>query len=832
MPPTIITFDEDDSDNYVDFGPADTTLVSNGTFEDRDDDAATSADDFIDLTIADYDESSTSGNQVLQDVENVQQDIRKIDDEIARLNRYKSLREHDLRSLQSRLKMMGGRGKGGSRQETDYERGNFDWSGRLLEQMRTVFKIENFRFCQRGVCNAVLDKRDVFCVMPTGGGKSLTYQLPALLQPGCTLVISPLVALITDQIYQLRERGIEAVRMTGGTHMEERGRIYSRLYALANDTLSEDEKEIKLFYVTPEMICRNNKFKGVLTKLSESHKLARIVIDEAHCVSELGHDFRKDYGNLCVLRKYYPSVPILAISATCPPRVLGDVIGVLGLRSVIDKEDPKRTLYFSSPLYRKNLHYSILPKPEGQKEAIKVMSDYILDKHPEDSGIIYCQTQKESEMVAKELQEFSNGRLRTGVYHAGRDDVHKEKLHDEWRKGNVKIVCATIAFGLGIDKADVRFVLHYTISKSVECYYQESGRAGRDGRDSHCILFYRPQDCLGLFRLTAGQKDGRDKVLAMIRFSENLILCRKLLFARYFSVASQLEVSSWTTEDVDASDPCGHCDNCTRSPESIEERDVTRDVWKLVNVANAIERPLTLKQLSNLARGNNGGVYELPKRAKARIDLNEVIGSPVGLKGIETEHLINHMMTEKYLVEKVEPNEHTVNVYLVLGPASQKLLHINGENVPKGMVRHIFRKHAKIPRLSKPRVRKDKGVSRETERDNGEELVPTHENTRRKRKRTVAEPSAGELDYIISDCETEEVEKSLVSDSTIELQDEELDDDMDVTYGFSHSMLSEPRPVKRRCHRTTNTNTSGSEYVPDSESEREREQIEIDISSD
>ncbi|KAF8330962.1 P-loop containing nucleoside triphosphate hydrolase protein, partial [Amanita rubescens] len=494
---------------------------------------------------------------------------------------------------------------------------DFEWSEEMANRMKSVFGIEKFRHCQRGVCNAVMDKRDVVCVMPTGGGKSLTYQLPALVQTGCTLVISPLLALIADQVFHLVEAGIEAVRYTGATPEHERQRIYNRLYAMADGTLSEGQKEIKLCYVTPEMILRSSKFKRMLSYLFEN---ARIVLDEAHCVSELGHDFRKDYGQLGILRTCYPNVPILALSATCPPRVLNDVLHTLNMKSIIEHNDPRRTLYFSSPLYRKNLHYEILPKPEVQREAIGGIVKYILEKHPHDSGIIYCLRQKDSETVAKELQTMSMGKIRADVYHADLPDAHKENLHIEWRRGNIKVVCATIAFGLGIDKADVRFVLHF--SKSIECYYQESGRAGRDGKDSDCILYYRPQDCMSLFAMVDSQRDGRDKGASQstAKFGDNLSSRTVLAMIRYFSVATQLHKSSWTTDDLDASQPCGHCDNCKRPPENVETRDVTEDAWKLMKVLKAVQnQPMTLKRLTSLARGNSGGTYDIPGGGKGKI---------------------------------------------------------------------------------------------------------------------------------------------------------------------------------------------------------------------
>ncbi|KAG8954861.1 hypothetical protein FRC04_010344 [Tulasnella sp. 424] len=681
-------------------------------------------------------------------------EIASIEEDIARLNavrdgclKERSVAEQELNSIRfasAAQHNLGATTAGpstsnpASREKIDYG-GEFEWSAGMKAKMRAIFGIWEFRLCQEAVCNANMDRRDIVCVMPTGGGKSLTYQLPALMTPGCTLVISPLISLITDQILHLQDAGIEAVMLTGTTSKDESRSIFARLtgeggrgaHIRAADGASY--KEIKLCYVTPEKIVKNKTLNSALSKMAAAGRFARIVIDEAHCVSQMGHDYRPDYQKLTILRQLFPDVPIMALSATCPPQVLQDLLRTLNMRQVVDGRQANLhdTCYFSAPLYRKNLHYKVVSKPSAKSDTIKAIADYILQHHKDDTGIIYCLSRKEAQEVADDLANITNGQIKTGVYHAEVGDSAKERLHIQWREGKVKVVCATIAFGLGIDKGDVRFVIHHSMSKSLEGFYQESGRAGRDGKDADCILYFRAQDASRLAALTAGEKEAKSKLHAILRFALDKVKCRKIAFAEYFSAATSLSLSSWNGNGSTFVDRCGHCDNCTRPPESNVQQDVTLEAWKLCKVLDEVDGSrgrLTITTLAALARGNGGGTFDVQEggkgkrrksKAEATIDLHALCGGKITtLSRDDTENLIVQLLVAGYMKETYNSTAYNITAYVAPGGQSIRLTRLSLDKVQSGAGERVHMLIPPKPTKAKAPKSSGKGSNEATENKN------------------------------------------------------------------------------------------------------------------
>ncbi|KAM9754767.1 recQ-like DNA helicase BLM isoform 2-T2 [Menidia menidia] len=438
---------------------------------------------------------------------------------------------------------------------------NFPHSQEMMKIFHKRFGLHQFRFNQLEAINATILGEDTFVLMPTGGGKSLCYQLPACISPGVTVVISPLKSLIVDQIQKLTTLDIPATSLSGDKSDSEAARIYMQL--------SRKDPIIKLLYVTPEKVSASNRLISALQNLYERRLLARFVIDEAHCVSQWGHDFRPDYKRLHELRQKFPNVPMMALTATATPRVQKDILNQLNMT---------RPQVFTMSFNRVNLKYYVLPKKP--KKVDEDCISWIKKHYPRDSGIVYCLSRNDCDTMADSLQ-------RAGIlalsYHAGLSDGDREYVQTKWiNQDGCQVICATIAFGMGIDKPDVRYVIHASLPKSVEGYYQESGRAGRDGEISHCILFYSYTDVHRIKRIISMDREGDrhakathfNNLHSMVQFCENLLECRRIQLLAYFGELTFNK--SFCKEHPDVS-----CDNCYK-PNQYKIRDVTEDVKKIV----------------------------------------------------------------------------------------------------------------------------------------------------------------------------------------------------------------------------------------------------------
>ena len=411
-----------------------------------------------------------------------------------------------------------------------------------LDILKSHFGYDNFRPLQEDIISNVMARRDSLVLMPTGGGKSLCYQLPALIFDGVTLVISPLIALMKDQVDALNANGIAARFINSSLHGPEIERVQAEVR----------QGRVKILYIAPERLALPS-FQRFLQTL----RISLIAIDEAHCISEWGHEFRPDYRNLRPLRADFPDVPVIALTATATQRVRQDIIEQLDLSG---------GKVFLSSFNRDNLDYSVHPK--GDSWPI-LMS--LLQERRSQSTIIYCFSRRETEELAEDLN--SRG-LSARPYHAGLNPEVRRRTQEDFIRDRVPIIVATIAFGMGIDKPDIRLVVHYSLPKSLEGYYQETGRAGRDGLPSECVLFYAYADkakqdyFINQMEDNAEQRNARHKLDQMVQFAE-LPTCRRRYILQYFG--EQWDVAN-----------CGGCDVCLGKADEVDTTEIAQKILSAV----------------------------------------------------------------------------------------------------------------------------------------------------------------------------------------------------------------------------------------------------------
>ena len=449
----------------------------------------------------------------------------------------------------------------------------------LHAKLKEFFGFDSFKADQERIIRHLVDKNNAFVLMPTGGGKSLCYQLPALVMEGTAIVISPLIALMKNQVDAIR--GFVSGN-DGIAHFLNSSLSKAQIAEVRNDLLSG---ATKLLYVAPESLTKSEN-----VAMLKEIKISFYAVDEAHCISEWGHDFRPEYRRIRNIVEEIGVAPIIALTATATPKVQSDILKNLGM--------PDATV-FKSSFNRPNLYYEIRDKSDPKRDIIKYIR-----QNPGKSGIIYCLSRKKVEELAELLN--ING-IKAAPYHAGLDAKTRAENQDRFLMEEIDVIVATIAFGMGIDKPDVRFVIHYDIPKSIEGYYQETGRAGRDGREGQCITFYSYKDIQKLEKFMQGkpiaeQEIGKQLLVETVAYAESNS-CRRKLLLNYFG------------ENYEAEN-CGACDNCLHPKKQFDGRE---EMAMVIELVDALPERFKMEHLANILAGESNSIIKSYKHDKLEL---------------------------------------------------------------------------------------------------------------------------------------------------------------------------------------------------------------------
>jgi len=479
----------------------------------------------------------------------------------------------------------------------------------LTEELKKKFGFDTFKGNQEAIIQNVLDGKDTFVLMPTGGGKSLCYQLPSLMMEGTAIVISPLIALMKNQVDAMRNFSEE----DGVAHF-----LNSSLNKAAIEEVKADlrRNKTKLLYVAPESLTKEENVAFLRTI-----KISFYAVDEAHCISEWGHDFRPEYRRIRPIINEIGKAPVIALTATATPKVQHDIQKTLGMTNAS---------VFKSSFNRPNLYYEVRPKNNNiDKELIKFVKS-----QAGKSGIIYCLSRKKVEEITEALQ--LNG-ISALAYHAGMDSAIRSENQDKFLMEKVEVIVATIAFGMGIDKPDVRYVIHYDIPKSLEGYYQETGRAGRDGGEGQCIAFYNNKDLQKLEKFMQGkpvaeQEIGKQLLIETAAYAESSI-CRRKLLLHYFG-------------EEYTEDNCGNCDNCLNPKKQVEAQDL---LCAVLETMVAGKEKFKAEVIIDILNGK-----ETAEIKSYHLEELEMFGSVTGEEGALLGAVIRQAMINGYIAKEIE----------------------------------------------------------------------------------------------------------------------------------------------------------------------------------
>ncbi|GFS01405.1 ATP-dependent DNA helicase Q1-like [Elysia marginata] len=567
-----------------------------------------------------------------QELEEVEVDLLAVEEELQELLAKQSSLLDRRKELQALISERNNSIK--QKKAHQWEGTNFKWTKDLDENLKNVFQIRSLRPMQRQTMNATLAKEDTLLIMPTGGGKSLCFQLPAVIDKGITLVVSPLVSLMEDQLMALQQLGVASAMLNAASSKED--------VKFVQDEMVSERAKLKLLYVTPEKLAKSKRFMNRLEKCYSLGRLARIVIDEVHCCSQWGHDFRPDYKFLGIMKRQFPTAPILGLTATATTAVLDDVKKILNIPGAY---------LFKASFNRPNLFYEVRQKPNSQKETIDEIFNLIQKRFHNKSGIVYCFSRKETEEVTVDL--MSRG-IKTGCYHADMDPRSRSKVHRDWLAGDVQVVVATVAFGMGIDKPDVRFVIHHSISKSMENLYQESGRAGRDDKRADCIVLYRFADVARQSSMVFTEQTGLHNLHGIVKYCIDKARCRRSVLASHFG------------EVWDRSHCNSMCDNCQLvnskgTPKSVDVTKHCQDVLTILDAAAATEQRVTSAKLVDAWYGRG------PTSLKVKSVSAPVLGRDAA------ERILANMLINGYVQEDFHFTAYSTICYIVAGSKARLL---------------------------------------------------------------------------------------------------------------------------------------------------------------